>query len=78
MENQSGFENYVAVYTMVKRHNIGTFSQNVTAFGVLKVILVGHRDFNAFSSYGSTSYLRFRHSYSLSDVYLFLNVSLKP
>ncbi|KAF5941684.1 hypothetical protein HYC85_019326 [Camellia sinensis] len=72
MENQSGYESYVVVHNIAKRHNVGTLARSATAFGVSEVILVGRRDFNAFGSHGSTSHLRFRHFHSLSDARLFL------
>ncbi|CAI9290642.1 unnamed protein product [Lactuca saligna] len=71
-QNHVGFESYVVIHNIAKRHNVGTLARSATAFGVSELILVGRRDFNAFGSHGSTSHLRFRHFYSLSDARLFL------
>ncbi|GAB2220127.1 hypothetical protein Droror1_Dr00007770 [Drosera rotundifolia] len=67
-----GFESYVVVHNIAKRHNVGTLARSATAFGVSEFILVGKRDFNAFGSHGATSHLRFRHFYSLADARNFL------
>uniref|UniRef100_A0A5B7BNI2 tRNA/rRNA methyltransferase SpoU type domain-containing protein n=1 Tax=Davidia involucrata TaxID=16924 RepID=A0A5B7BNI2_DAVIN len=72
MANQTGFESYVVVHNIAKRHNVGTLARSATAFGISELILVGRRDFNAFGSHGSTSHLRFRHFHSLSEARLFL------
>lgn len=72
MEKQRGFESYVVVHNIAKRHNVGTLARSATAFGVSELILVGRRDFNSFGSHGSTSHVRFRHFHSLSDAQLFL------
>ncbi|KAK3025273.1 hypothetical protein RJ639_044075 [Escallonia herrerae] len=74
MENQksSGFESYVVVHNIAKRHNVGTLARSATAFGVSELILVGRRDFNSFGGHGSTSHLRLRHFHSLSLARLFL------
>ncbi|KAL8226690.1 hypothetical protein R6Q57_016522 [Mikania cordata] len=71
-QNHVGFESYVVIHNIAKRHNVGTLARSATAFGVSELILVGRRDFNAFGSHGSTSHLRFRHFYSLSDARIFL------
>lgn len=70
--NQMGFESYVLVHNVAKRHNVGTLARSATALGVSEFILVGRRDFNSFGSHGSTSHLPFRHFYSLQDARLFL------
>ncbi|KAL8171330.1 hypothetical protein V2J09_023134 [Rumex salicifolius] len=62
-----GWESYVVVHNIAKRHNVGTLARSATAFGVTELILVGRRDFNAFGSHGSTSHVRFRHFHSLLD-----------
>ncbi|XAR54608.1 tRNA (guanosine(18)-2'-O)-methyltransferase [Bertholletia excelsa] len=72
MENPTGYESYVVVHNIAKRHNVGTLARSATAFGVSELILVGRRDFNAFGSHGSTSHLRLRHFHSLSDARQFL------
>ncbi|CAK9180887.1 unnamed protein product [Ilex paraguariensis] len=72
MDDERGFESYVVVHNIAKRHNVGTLARSATAFGVSELILVGRRDFNAFGSHGSSSHLRFRHFHSLSDAHLFL------
>ncbi|GKE07355.1 putative tRNA/rRNA methyltransferase family protein, partial [Tanacetum coccineum] len=64
----------VLSHNIAKRHNVGTLARSATAFGVSELILVGRRDFNSFSRYGSTSHLPFRHFNSLSDARLFLKV----
>ncbi|GJV33443.1 ARID DNA-binding domain-containing protein [Tanacetum coccineum] len=64
----------VLIHNIAKRHNVGTLARSATAFGVSELILVGRRDFNSFSSHGSTSHLPFRHFNSLSDARLFLKV----
>ncbi|XP_071706515.1 uncharacterized protein [Rutidosis leptorrhynchoides] len=81
MENQQqsqstnknlGFESYVVIHNIAKRHNVGTLARSATAFGVTELILIGRRDFNSFGSHGSTSHVRFRHFYSLADARVFL------
>ncbi|KAL3505821.1 hypothetical protein ACH5RR_031203 [Cinchona calisaya] len=74
MENteKKGYESYVVVHNIAKRHNVGTLARSCTAFGVSELILVGRRDFNAFGSHGSTSHLNFRHFHSLSLAQSFL------
>lgn len=72
MEKGSKVESYVIVHNIAKRHNVGTLARSATAFGVSELILIGRRDFNSFGSHGSTSHLRFRHFYSLSDAKSFL------
>ncbi|XP_010551038.1 PREDICTED: uncharacterized protein LOC104821758 [Tarenaya hassleriana] len=67
-----GFESYVVVHNIAKRHNVGTLARSATAFGVTELILVGRRDFNAFGSHGSSSHVRFRHFHSLLDARAFL------
>ncbi|GKC76188.1 tRNA/rRNA methyltransferase, SpoU [Tanacetum coccineum] len=64
----------VLIHNIAKRHNVGTLARSATTFGVSELILVGRRDFNSFSSHGSTSHLPFRHFNSLSDARLFLKV----
>lgn len=76
MESKRGFESYVVVHNIAKRHNVGTLARSATAFGVSELILVGRRDFNSFGSHGSTSHVLFRHFHSLSDARLFLKVIL--
>lgn len=71
-----GWESYVVVHNIAKRHNVGTLARSATAFGVSELILVGRRDFNAFGSHGSTSHLRFRHFHSLLDARNYLKVVL--
>lgn len=71
-QSHVGFESYVVIHNIAKRHNVGTLARSATAFGVSELILVGRRDFNSFGSHGSTSHLRFRHFYSLSDARIFL------
>lgn len=71
-QNHVGFESYVVIHNIAKRHNVGTLARSATAFGVSELILVGRRDFNAFGSHGSTSHIRFRHFYTLSDARLYL------
>ncbi|KAJ9537314.1 hypothetical protein OSB04_030047 [Centaurea solstitialis] len=70
--NHVGFESYVVIHNIAKRHNVGTLARSATAFGVSELILVGRRDFNSFGSHGSTSHLPFRHFYSLADARIFL------
>ncbi|CAI9118658.1 OLC1v1020254C1 [Oldenlandia corymbosa var. corymbosa] len=72
MENGKGFESYVLIHNIAKRHNVGTLARSCTAFGVSELILVGRRDFNAFGSHGSTSHLKFRHFHSLPEARSFL------
>ncbi|MED6119755.1 hypothetical protein PIB30_014617 [Stylosanthes scabra] len=67
-----GFESYVVVHNIAKRHNVGTLARSATAFGVSELILVGRRDFNSFGSHGSSAHLRFRHFHSLHDARHFL------
>ncbi|XP_010434472.1 PREDICTED: uncharacterized protein LOC104718416 [Camelina sativa] len=67
-----GFESYVVVHNIAKRHNIGTLARSATAFGVTELILVGRRDFNAFGSHGSASHIRFRHFHSLTEARTYL------
>lgn len=67
-----GWESYVVVHNIAKRHNVGTLARSATAFGVSEVILVGRRDFNSFGSHGSSNHLRFRHFHSLQDARHFL------
>ncbi|KAK7387836.1 hypothetical protein VNO78_22631 [Psophocarpus tetragonolobus] len=67
-----GWESYVVVHNIAKRHNVGTLARSATAFGVSELILVGRRDFNCFGSHGSSSHLRFRHFHSLQDARNFL------
>ncbi|KAL1334731.1 hypothetical protein HN51_063709 [Arachis hypogaea] len=67
-----GFESYVVVHNIAKRHNVGTLARSATAFGVSELILVGRRDFNSFGSHGSSAHLRFRHFHSLHDARQFL------
>lgn len=69
---RGGFESYVVIHNIAKRHNVGTLARSATAFGVSEVILVGRRDFNSFGSHGSTCHLSFRHFYSLSEACIFL------
>nr|XP_043613003.1 putative TrmH family tRNA/rRNA methyltransferase [Erigeron canadensis] len=69
---KGGYESYVVVHNIAKRHNVGTLARSATAFGVTELILVGRRDFNSFGSHGSTSHVRFRHFYTLSDACKFL------
>ncbi|KAI4345522.1 hypothetical protein L6164_012637 [Bauhinia variegata] len=70
-----GFESYVLVHNIAKRHNVGTLARSAAAFGVSEFILVGRRDFNSFGSHGSTSHIRFRHFHSLQEAGNFLKVS---
>ncbi|KAH0902766.1 hypothetical protein HID58_042269 [Brassica napus] len=63
----AGYESYVVVHNIAKRHNVGTLARSATAFGVTELILVGRRDFNAFGSHGSASHVRFRHFHSLIE-----------
>ncbi|KAL0689001.1 hypothetical protein Bca4012_088678 [Brassica carinata] len=63
----AGYESYVVVHNIAKRHNVGTLARSATAFGVTELILVGRRDFNAFGSHGSASHVRFRHLHSLIE-----------
>ncbi|XP_076927526.1 uncharacterized protein LOC143591100 [Bidens hawaiensis] len=72
MGDELGLKSYVVIHNIAKRHNVGTLARSATAFGVCEVILVGRRDFNSFGSHGSTSHIRFRHFYSLSDARRFL------
>ncbi|KAI4345523.1 hypothetical protein L6164_012637 [Bauhinia variegata] len=67
-----GFESYVLVHNIAKRHNVGTLARSAAAFGVSEFILVGRRDFNSFGSHGSTSHIRFRHFHSLQEAGNFL------
>ncbi|KOM33576.1 hypothetical protein LR48_Vigan01g313200 [Vigna angularis] len=67
-----GWESYVVVHNIAKRHNVGTLARSATAFGVSELILVGRRDFNCFGSHGSSSHLRFRHFHSHPDARNFL------
>lgn len=67
-----GFESYVVVHNIAKRHNVGTLARSATAFGVSELILVGRRDFNAFGNHGSASHVRFRHFHSLNEACIFL------
>ncbi|CAH8276549.1 unnamed protein product [Arabidopsis lyrata] len=67
-----GFESYVVVHNIAKRHNVGTLARSATAFGVTELILVGRRDFNAFGSHGSASHIRFRHFHSLIEARTYL------
>lgn len=69
-----GFESYVVVHNIAKRHNVGTLARSATAFGVTELILVGRRDFNAFGSHGSASHIRFRHFHSLIEARTYLKV----
>ena len=69
-----GFESYVVVHNIAKRHNVGTLARSATAFGVTELILVGRRDFNAFGSHGSASHVRFRHFHSLIEARNYLKV----
>lgn len=69
-----GFESYVVVHNIAKRHNVGTLARSATAFGVTELILVGRRDFNAFGSHGSASHVRFRHFHSLVEARNYLKV----
>ncbi|XP_008802305.1 uncharacterized protein LOC103716182 isoform X2 [Phoenix dactylifera] len=68
----AALESLVLVHNVAKRHNVGTLARSATAFGVSEIVLVGRRDFNAFGSHGSTSHLRFRHFFSLSQARLYL------
>ncbi|KAG1326357.1 putative TrmH family tRNA/rRNA methyltransferase [Cocos nucifera] len=74
----AALESLVVVHNVAKRHNVGTLARSATAFGVSEIVLVGRRDFNAFGSHGSTSHLRFRHFFSLSQARLYLKASLSP
>ncbi|GKA06023.1 putative TrmH family tRNA/rRNA methyltransferase [Tanacetum coccineum] len=74
MSHRSLPRDWLIIHNIAKRHNVGTLAGSATAFGVSELILVGRRDFNSFSSHGSTSHLPFRHFNSLSYARLFLKV----
>ncbi|KAL3701920.1 hypothetical protein R1sor_019942 [Riccia sorocarpa] len=71
-ESPSRFESYVLVHNVAKRHNLGTIARSATAFGVMELILVGRKDFNAFGSHGASLHVQFRHFHTLPEAALYL------
>jgi hypothetical protein len=76
--NSGRFESYVLVHNVAKRHNLGTLARSATAFGVMELILVGRKDFNAFGSHGASLHIQFRHFHTLPEAALYLKVSSLP
>eukprot|EP00850_Spirogloea_muscicola_P002526 SM000009S23655 [mRNA] locus=s9:1278251:1281209:- [translate_table: standard] len=52
----AGFDSYIVVHNVAKRHNIGTLARSATAFGVRELVVVGRRDFSAFGAHGAAGH----------------------
>eukprot|EP00850_Spirogloea_muscicola_P005004 SM000022S07218 [mRNA] locus=s22:619619:622135:+ [translate_table: standard] len=68
----AGFDSYVVVHNVAKRHNIGTLARSATAFGVRELVVVGRRDFSAFGAHGAAGHVALRHFYSLAEARAYL------
>ncbi|KAF5839598.1 Alpha/beta knot methyltransferase [Dunaliella salina] len=52
---------FLILFSVAKRHNVGTITRCATAFGVKQVCLVGSNQFNTFGAHGSDAHVHFRH-----------------
>eukprot|EP00200_Dunaliella_tertiolecta_P009589 CAMPEP_0202389176 /NCGR_PEP_ID=MMETSP1127-20130417/81429_1 /ASSEMBLY_ACC=CAM_ASM_000462 /TAXON_ID=3047 /ORGANISM="Dunaliella tertiolecta, Strain CCMP1320" /LENGTH=235 /DNA_ID=CAMNT_0048990835 /DNA_START=68 /DNA_END=775 /DNA_ORIENTATION=+ len=58
---------YLILFSVAKRHNVGTITRCATAFGVKQVCLVGSNQFNTFGAHGSDAHVDFRHFPTLEE-----------